>query len=107
MKFEVLYDPYERRDEKREKTYKFECKDEVDAKLKMCSLFFGYNNVEQLFREFDCKDGDSKEGLLAYVLDHVDRYNGDDKLDYFVHMSNDKGDYLWKATKPKAEEINS
>ncbi len=107
MKYEVLFDPYERRDENKEKSVIFECKDDVDAKLKMCSLFFGYNTLTELYAEFDFKDGDSKEGFLAYVMEHVDRYNGDDMLDYYIHLRNEKGDYLWKAQRPKVEEINS
>ena len=107
MKYEVLYDPYERRDEQREKKVTFESIDETDAKLKMCSLFFGYRGLDELYKEFDFKNGDSKEGFLTYVMEHVNRYNGDDKLDYFIHLRNDKGDYLWKANRPKVEELNN
>ena len=104
MKYELKTEPYERESEGVETVMVFDAINTNEAKMKMASLFYGYNSVEEMYREFDLKPEDSKSDFLNYVMGYVDALNGDSELDYFISLTDEVGNIVWKAKNPPVED---
>jgi len=104
MKYNLIMEPYERENEEIQTTISFNCTDDIEAKLKMCSLFYGYESIPEMYKEMGFPESDSRDEFLKYLMSYVDSLNGDDELDYFVTLTREDGDLVWGAKNKRIEE---
>jgi hypothetical protein len=103
MKYSLVIEPFETEDEVVEKA--FESENDVEAKIYMCFLFYGFNSLEEMYEEFEYNlRYSSKEVFLDFLLKYLESVNGKEDLDYFKSLLNtDTGDLIWYSKNDKEE----
>jgi hypothetical protein len=106
MKYSLVYEPFEQESEDVTNTIEFEENEDDDAKIKMCSLFYGYENIDDMYEEFEYKIGDNKEQFIDFIMNYFEKYNGSKELDFYISLKNNSTNQTIWETKTTREEID-
>lgn len=100
MNYTLKVIPYEKNMEDVENLIMFVADDDTEAKAYMCMLFYGYDTMEELYREFNFKsETDSLEGLVVFIMNYLDDLNDGVDTDYYESLTDENNKELYVATK--------